>query len=80
MAQSSQRRCPECDAEIPFEAINIQEGMASCNACENLFRISELNWSHLSREDVLAKTPWGCSLVHFQIGFRLPVAFSKASR
>jgi len=63
MAQSSQRRCPQCDAEIPFEAINIQEGMASCNACENLFRISELNWSHLSREDVLAKTPWGCSLV-----------------
>jgi len=60
---SSVQRCPECDAQIGFDSINMKEGVAACTACRKLFRISELNWSYRSREEVLEKTPMGCSLV-----------------
>lgn len=67
----SNQRCPECDAPIEFESINMQEGMAACNACRKLFKLSELNWSHRSREEILAKKPWGCSMTPWGQGLIL---------
>jgi hypothetical protein len=62
---SSIQRCPQCDHPIAYESINIKEGVACCDPCRKLFRLSELNWSHRSREEVLAKTPLGCSKVEW---------------
>ena len=62
IAGSTVQRCPECDAEIGFESINMTEGVAACNSCRKLFKLSELNWSHRSREEILAKNPLGCSV------------------
>ena len=65
LSGSSVQRCPQCDHPIAYESINIKEGVACCDPCRKLFRLSELNWSHRSREEVLAKTPLGCSKVRW---------------
>jgi uncharacterized paraquat-inducible protein A len=65
LSGSSVQRCPQCDHPIAYESINIKEGVACCDPCRKLFRLSELNWSHRSREEVLAQTPLGCSKVEW---------------
>lgn len=62
LQRSTIQRCPECDTVIEFDSINMSEGVAACNQCRKLFRLSELNWNHRSREEVLQKKPSGCSL------------------
>lgn len=59
---ASVQRCPECDTQIAFESINMQEGVAACTACRKLLRLSELNWSDRTRQQVLEKPPAGCSV------------------
>jgi hypothetical protein len=60
---SSIQRCPDCDSVIPFESVNIKEGVAACEVCRKVFKLSELNWSHRSREEILTEIPSGCSAV-----------------
>ncbi len=57
------QRCPNCDAVITADAINIKEGVALCPDCGKLSRLSELNTSGRSIADILARPPSGCSVV-----------------
>lgn len=61
-AQFGSQRCPDCDALITSEAINIQEGFALCPQCGKLSRLSELHLSARSVAEILAKPPAGCSI------------------
>lgn len=54
-------RCPECDAVITQNRVNVEEKIALCS-CGALARLSELTWSTRSQEEILAHVPDGCSL------------------
>lgn len=71
------RRCPNCDATIGVEAMNIQEGVALCSGCGELSRLSQLNWNRRSMAETLAKPPKGCRLV--EDGQRVVVTVSMRS-
>jgi hypothetical protein len=55
-------RCPQCDARIPPDRINITEGVALCSGCGALTRLSQLNMEVRSMDEILARTPTGCSM------------------
>ncbi len=56
------QRCPECDETIAADAINIKEGVALCPKCGKLSKLSELNCSNRSKEEILSEPPVGCSI------------------
>ena len=56
------QRCPECDAAIDKEAINITEGVALCSTCGALTRLGELVFRDRSIEELLKNPPANCSL------------------
>lgn len=56
------QRCPVCDEPLTGDSINIQEGVALCPGCQNLSRLSELNYRDRSIEEVLQHPPQGCSI------------------
>lgn len=60
---TSNARCPKCDASIPTDRINVAEGIAQCPGCGELTRISQLNLDGRSLQEILARTPSGCSMV-----------------
>ncbi len=55
--------CPDCDASVTADAMNISEGVALCPQCGSLFKLSELNASGLSAAEIIANPPVGCTLV-----------------
>ncbi|NJL58661.1 MAG: hypothetical protein HC887_02440 [Desulfobacteraceae bacterium] len=55
--------CPVCDVIISSESINIKEGVALCESCGQLSKLSELNFSGVSVEETLSNYPVGCRLV-----------------
>lgn len=55
-------RCPDCDELIASDAMNIQEGVALCANCGTLSRLSELNLSGKSIDEILSSPPQGCSI------------------
>ena len=57
------QRCPDCDEALGSETINIKEGVALCSNCGKLSRLSELNYSHRSVQEILSNPPTGCSIV-----------------
>jgi hypothetical protein len=57
------QRCPDCDATLGPECINIKEGVALCSHCGKLSRLSELNYSDRSVQEILSNPPTGCSIV-----------------
>lgn len=56
------QRCPDCDEAIGAESINIKEGFALCTNCGNLSRLSELNYSQRSTQEILSNPPSGCAV------------------
>lgn len=59
---SSSQRCPDCDASLTSDTMNIREGVALCPSCGKLSRLSELSTSSRSMEEILAQPPSGCSI------------------
>ena len=58
--RSSSQRCPSCDGLIAADAINIKEGVALCAGCGKLSRLSELNTSGRSMDEILCSPPPRC--------------------
>jgi hypothetical protein len=56
------QRCPDCDEPIDSVAVNIKEGVALCPECGRLSRLSDLNYSERSIQQVLSQPPTGCSI------------------
>ncbi len=54
--------CPDCDASIAPDAMNISEGVALCPQCGSLLKLSELNASGLTAAEILENPPAGCTL------------------
>lgn len=59
---SPSQRCPNCDAVVTADAINIQEGVALCPSCGILSRLSELITSGRSVSDTMDQPPRGCTI------------------
>ena len=59
---SPSQRCPSCDEPLSADCINIKEGVALCPGCQNLIRLSEVNFSNRSIEEIVKKPAYGCSL------------------
>lgn len=55
------QRCPNCDASVPAESINIAEGVALCGQCGKLSRLAELLTSGRPMAEVLSNPPSGCT-------------------
>ncbi len=55
--------CPVCDVIISSESVNIKEGVALCESCGQLSKLSELNFSGASIDETLSNHPAGCKLV-----------------
>lgn len=55
-------RCPDCDAKLTAENLNLSEGVGICPACDAIYRISELNSSKRSLEEIIANPPDSCQL------------------
>ena len=62
------QRCPSCDEPLPADCINIKEGVALCPGCQNLIRLSEVNFSDRSIEEVVKKPARGCSIAETSQG------------
>lgn len=62
------QRCPDCDESIDSDAINIREGVALCPKCGLLSRLSELNYSGRSIQEILGQPPDGCSIQPVGLG------------
>lgn len=71
------QRCPECDAVVEAKSINISEGVALCPQCGKLSRLSKLNFSDRSVEDILGQPPTGCEVV--DLGTSITVTASLRS-
>ena len=56
------QRCPGCDEPLPADCLNIKEGVALCPGCQNLIRLSEVNFSDRSIEEIVKKPARGCSI------------------
>jgi hypothetical protein len=56
------QRCPNCDAAVAADSINIKEGVALCPQCGQLTRLSELNYSTRSEAEILREVPRGCRI------------------
>jgi hypothetical protein len=69
--QAPSQRCPNCDQPIEAESINITEGVALCPGCGKLSRLSKLNYSTRSLQEILAQPPRGCSIGEAGRGVRL---------
>lgn len=54
--------CPKCDAPLPAESINIQEGVALCAACGSLSRLREIAEQTRPVSEILAHPPRGCTI------------------
>jgi hypothetical protein len=62
------QRCPDCDESIDSDAINIKEGIALCPKCGMLSRLSDLNYSARSIQEILSQPPDGCSIQPVGLG------------
>ncbi len=54
-------RCPDCDAAITADDINIREGVALCPGCGALKRLGELSLTTRPVAEILAQPPAGCT-------------------
>lgn len=54
--------CPRCDAPLPTESINIQEGVALCPSCGALSRLKEIAEQTRPSGEVLSRPPSGCTI------------------
>ncbi len=57
-----QNYCPQCDAPIGPEAMNITEGVALCPTCGKLSRLSEVVDLTRPLGELIANPPHGCSI------------------
>lgn len=74
IGNSAGQLCPECDAPITSESINIKEGVALCPQCETLSPLSELNYSGRSKHELLNKPPKGCRVESRGLGTAVTVS------
>lgn len=49
--------CPSCDREILSDDINLSEGVALCPNCGSLHKLSQLNFSGATIEEIIANPP-----------------------
>lgn len=61
--KKSVQYCPSCDKEIFSEDINLSEGVALCSNCGNLSRLSQLNFTGSTYEEIIKNPPKECSVV-----------------
>jgi hypothetical protein len=54
--------CPRCDASLPVESINIQEGVALCPGCGVLSRLREVVDQTRPSGEILSQRPRGCTI------------------
>lgn len=54
--------CPRCDASLPVESINIQEGVALCPGCGALSRLKEIVDQTRPTGEILSHRPRGCTI------------------
>jgi len=64
-------RCPDCDAAITTDDINIREGVALCPGCGALKRLGELSLSSRPVTEILATPPAGCTAEPYGQGARV---------
>lgn len=74
----SKQLCPECDQEIEPRDISMKEGMALCSGCGELTRLSELNLTGRSSEEVLGTPPAGCTAQIVSRGVTLQASLASA--
>ncbi|MFK7777102.1 MAG: hypothetical protein QM501_03115 [Gimesia sp.] len=55
MNKNTVEYCPNCDDEIMPSDINIKEGVALCSGCGELSRLSDLNFSGSTTDEILSK-------------------------
>ena len=58
----SENYCPICGAQLALESINITEGVALCESCGQLSRLSEVASRKRPIVEVLRNPPTGCSV------------------
>ncbi len=54
MKKNTVKYCPACDNEITPSNINIAEGVALCSGCGELSRLSDLNFSGSTTDEILS--------------------------
>lgn len=54
--------CSRCDASLPVESINIQEGVALCPGCGALSRLKEIVDQTRPTGEILSHRPRGCTI------------------
>ena len=59
---TSTQLCPTCDNEISPGQINITEGVALCDACGELTRLSQLNYSGITISEAIESPPEGATI------------------
>jgi len=78
----SDRICPECNAALPAEAINIAEGVALCGICGQLLRLSDVldaTETHEEFERWVNGPPSGCSIENFGNEFKFTASLQSAA-
>lgn len=63
LSDHASQRCPDCDAALSADDINIKEGFALCPECGSLKRLSELWLGTGSESAIIAAPPSGCTIV-----------------
>jgi len=59
----SENSCPKCGAALPAGAINLAEGVALCERCGRLSRLSDVASRGRPTDELLAHPPSGCSVI-----------------
>jgi hypothetical protein len=76
--RSKPGRCPYCDEIVNAGSMNIDKGLALCSNCNKLSRLSHLNFSGKSMQELIAAPPAGCRVE--SIGQAIRLTTSNASK